>query len=195
MTVEEALTLLKKDALFYESSGGGVTLSGGEPLAQAKFAIALLKALKGEGIHTVVDTSGYAPWEHLAECAAYTDLFLYDIKHLDALSHEELTGLDNTLILTNLRKLARQGADIWLRTPIIPGLNDAPEHLSRIGDLMRELNLREINLLPYHNLGKGKYEKLGLSYDLPLLAEPTEEHMEKLRCILLAKGLNAHIGG
>lgn len=195
MTVEEALTVLKKDALFYEGSGGGVTLSGGEPLGQAEFAAALLQALKREGIHTVMDTSGYAPWEQLAECSGYTDLFLYDIKHLDAARHKELTGVDNTLILANLQKLAERGADIWLRIPLLPGLNDAPEHIAAIGDMARELGIREVYLLPYHHLAQAKYEKLGLSYRMHDLAEPGSEQMEGLQKILLKKGLNAYVGG
>ena len=195
MTVEQALTLLKKDALFYESSGGGVTLSGGEPLEQAEFALELLKALKRESIHTALDTAGYAPWPQLEKFVENTDLFLYDVKHLDALQHEHLTGVDNELILSNLRKLSRGGAHIWLRIPLLPGLNDAPEHVTAIGDLARELSIREIYLLPYHYLAIGKYEKLGLTYVLPDLNEPKQERMEELREILLNKGLNAHIGG
>jgi len=195
MTVEQAQALLMKDALFYESSGGGVTLSGGEPLSQATFAAALLQALKREGVHTVLDTCGHAPWAQVAECAAYTDLFLYDIKHLDASRHQQLTGVDNALILANLRKLSLEGAHIWLRTPLIPGYNDAPEHVAALGDLARELGVREVYLLPYHRLGMGKYEKLGLTYELAEIAEPAAEHMEGLQQILLKKGLNAHVGG
>jgi len=195
LTVEETLTLLKKDALFYECSDGGVTLSGGEPLAQAEFSAALLKALKSEGIHTALDTSGYAPWEQLAKCAEVTDLFLYDIKHLDPCRHKRLTGVDNVLILANLRQLVKGGANIWLRIPIIPGLNDAPEHLAALGDLARELGVKETHLLAYHHLAVGKYEKLGLRYELPDLQEPTKEHMQNLKQMLLDKGLNAHIGG
>jgi pyruvate formate lyase activating enzyme len=195
ISVQETLALLKKDAIFYESSGGGVTVSGGEPLGQAEFTLALLKALRREGIHTALDTCGQAPWPQVAECAAYTDLFLYDIKHLDAIKHEHFTGADNKLILSNLRRLAGQGAHIWLRTPVLPGINDDPQHIAALGDLARELGIREVYLLPYHHLAAGKYEKLGLTYKLPDLAQPTMEHMEELRQILLNKGLNAHIGG
>ena len=195
MTVEEVLTLLKKDAMFYESSGGGVTLSGGEPLVQAEFTAALLKALQEQGIHTALDTSGYAPWEQLAACAVYTDLFLYDIKHLEPLRHQQLTGVDNALILANLRRLAQSGAHIWLRIPIIPGLNDTPEHLQALGDLAGELGIREVYLLPYHHMAMGKYQKLGLTYKVPEIPEPTEEQMNYLRQLLANKGLNAHIGG
>jgi pyruvate formate lyase activating enzyme len=195
MTVEEALTQLKKDALFYESSGGGVTLSGGEPLVQAEFTEALLYALKREGIHTALDTCGHAPWERLEKCAPYTDLFLYDIKHLDVAEHERLTGADNALILANLRRLAEQGARIWLRLPLLPGLNDAPEHIAAVGDLACELGVKEAYVLPYHHLAMGKYEKLGLTYKLPALAEPTAQQLEGLRRILENKGLNAYVGG
>lgn len=195
MTVAEAAAVLLKDALFYESSGGGVTISGGEPLAQPEFTLELLQALQQADVHTTVDTSGHAPWPALEKCAKYTDLFLYDIKHLDAARHQELTGVDNTLILDNLRRLAARGANIWLRMPILPGLNDAPEHIETVGELARQLGLREIYLLPYHHLAVGKYEKLGMQYQLPNLAEPSQEHMEELQQILLSKGLNAYIGG
>ena len=227
MTVAEVLAQVKKDTPFYESSGGGVTLSGGEPLAQAEFAAALLQALKREGMHTALDTSGYAPWEQLEKCAEYTDLFLYDIKHLDPVQHERLTGTDNVLILENLRRLAKRiaeteveraagqvarrvpgrdkqhvveyaawwGTDIWLRIPLLPGLNDDAGHIAAVGDLARELGIREVCLLPYHHLAMGKYEKLGLTYEAPDLTEPTEQHMEELRQILVGKGLSAHIGG
>ncbi|MCL1974870.1 MAG: glycyl-radical enzyme activating protein [Firmicutes bacterium] len=195
MTVPEVLQVVKKDMLFYESSGGGVTLSGGEPLLQAEFAASLLHELQREGIHTVLDTSGYAPFEQIAACASYTDLFLYDIKHLDAQFHQQLTGIDNTLILDNLHKLAELGADIWLRTPVIPSFNDAVWHINAIGNLARKLGIKDVYLLPYHHLAQGKYEKLGQVYKLPGLAEPAQEHMEALLQILLDKGLNAYIGG
>ena len=191
MTVAEVLTLVQKDAIFYEGSGGGVTLSGGEPLAQAEFAAALLQELQRQGIHTALDTSGFAPVEHLMACAAHTDLFLYDIKHMDPLRHQQLTGVDNALILANLRALARQGAQIWLRIPLLPGLNDAPGHIAAIGDMARALGIGEVYLLPYHHLAQGKYEKLGLTCKLHDLQEPAQEHMEELREILLKKGLNA----
>jgi pyruvate formate lyase activating enzyme len=195
MTVEETLALLKKDQMFYESSGGGVTITGGEPLAQFDFTFALLKGLKKEGIHTTLDTCGFAPWHELEACAGYTDLFLYDIKHLDAKIHEQLTGVDNRLILSNLRKLTNHGADIWLRVPILPGLNDEPEHIKALGDLAQEINVKKVYLLPYHHMAVGKYEKLGIAYELTDLPEPTQEHMEQLRDILLNRGLNAYIGG
>jgi len=195
MTVAQVLKLLKKDTPFYEGSGGGVTISGGEPLAQAEFTAALLQALKRENIHTALDTAGHAPWADVEKCAEYTDLFLYDIKYLGPEQHQQLTGMDNTLILANLHRLVEYGADIWLRMPILPGLNDAPQHIAAVGDLARQLGIREVYLLPYHNLAMGKYEKLGLTYKLPDLAEPTEQHMEELRQILENKGLNAHIGG
>jgi pyruvate formate lyase activating enzyme len=195
MTVAEVLAQVKKDELFYESSGGGVTISGGEPLAQAEFTAALLQALKRAGIHTTLDTSGNVSWADVEKCAGHTDLFLYDIKHLDPAQHEQLTGVDNALILANLHRLAERGANIWLRIPLIPGLNDAPEHIAAVGDLARELGIREVYLLPYHHLAMGKYEKLGLTYKLPDLIEPTQQHMEELQGILLKKGLNAYIGG
>ena len=195
MTVPEVMTEIQKDAMFYESSGGGVTISGGEPLSQPDFTLALLKELKQEGIHTTLDTSGYAPASALTPCIEYTDVFLYDIKHMDSTLHEQLTGVSNMLILSNLRILAQHGCDIRLRLPVLPGLNDAPAHIAAVGNLADELGIKEVHLLPYHHLARGKYEKLGLTYELPNLAEPTEQQMTELQGILLRKGINAHIGG
>lgn len=195
MTVEEIMLVLRKDALFYENSGGGVTISGGEPLWQAEFTLALLKQLKQEGIHTALDTSGHAPWAELNACAKYCDLFLFDIKHLYPTRHKQITGEDNTLILSNLRQLVGLGAKVWLRFPVLPGLNDQEEHVQTLGDLAKILSIKQIYLLPYHHLAKGKYEKMGLIYQLPDLSEPTEQRMTELREMLLAKGLNVHIGG
>ncbi|MDO4581620.1 MAG: glycyl-radical enzyme activating protein [Bacillota bacterium] len=184
-----------KDALFYQQSGGGVTLSGGEPLSHDAFALALLQRLKADGIHTAVDTAGFVPWRVFEQLDPYIDLYLYDIKHLDSDIHEQYTRVPNQPILDNLQKLSQLAREIWLRIPLIPGVNDDPGHIRRIGELARRLGLREIYLLPYHRMAAAKYARLQLPYTLGALEEPQQQQLEELADILSATGANAHIGG
>ena len=159
---EDVLREVLRDRVFYETSGGGLTLSGGEPLLQPAFAAALLRAAKAEGLHTAVETSGFAPWKDLDALAGSVDLFLYDIKETDPERHREFTGVPNESILGNLRKLHAGGARIALRCPIIPACNDREDHFAGIAALMRELpGLAETELLAYHPLGQGKGARLG----------------------------------
>lgn len=195
MTVEELLAEVAKDEPFYEQSKGGVTLSGGEPLSQAEFAAEFLRACKDKGYHTTVDTSGFVPQRVFEQVLPYVDLFLYDVKHLDNDQHEKYMKAPNEAILRNLRWLAARHANIWVRVPLIPSVNDDPQHIKRIGELTRELGLREIYLLPYHKMAQAKYKRLRLPYTLPMLEDPTEEEMAPLAQILSDLGLNVHIGG
>ena len=195
-TLPQLLSELLKDRVFYEQSGGGVTLSGGEPLAQEDFAIALLAELKKQGIHTTVDTAGFLPRRVFERAVPYTDLFLYDIKHLDSEVHERYTGLGNGPILDNLRYVAAQGKEVWVRVPVVPGVNDAPEHLQRVAALTRQLGLRRLHLLPYHKIAMSKYERMGLPYALADLPEPSDEQMQELAALLAAPGgLEVVVGG
>ncbi len=194
-TIEEVLAELDKDRLFYDQSGGGVTLSGGEPLSQGEFVIDLLKACKARGYHTAVDTSGYVPQSMLAQALPYTDLFLYDIKALDPAKHQEYIGAPLGPVADNLRWLAGQGARIWLRIPVIPGVNDDAKEMAAIRDLAKACHLQEVYLLPYHNIAESKYQRLGLPYRLAGLANPKPEQMEALRLWWTESGFNAHIGG
>ena len=188
MTLAQVMDSVLKDLPFYEASGGGVTLSGGEPAAQKDFALAILAECKKQDIHTALDTSGCVPWESLAELVPFTDLFLYDIKHLDDEVHHKYTGESNKLILENLNRLVALIKDtpkkIWLRMPVMPGINDDEEHMRRVGFLMKELGLQDIYLLPYHNIAKGKYERLGFEYRLNDLDQPGEEHIGRLQFII-----------
>ena len=195
MTVEQLMKEVSKDQPFYEESHGGVTFSGGEPLSQNEFVLEALKACKAKGYHTTVDTSGFVPQRVVEAVAPYVDLFLYDIKHLDNDQHEKYMRAPNEPILRNLRWLAEHQANIWIRVPLIPGINDAPDHIRRIGELMRELGLKEIYLLPYHKMAQAKYKRLRLPYTLGFLEDPTEEEIEPLAEILRKQGLNVHIGG
>jgi len=153
---------IEKDLLFYDESGGGVTLSGGEPLAQASFSISLLSECRKRRIHTAVDTCGHAEWEVLRDAARWADLILYDVKHPSADRHRELTGVTNERILENLRRLDGEGCVLWIRVPVIPGLNDAPEDIAALGGIVADLDAVEaVHLLPYHPGGEAKRERLG----------------------------------
>jgi pyruvate formate lyase activating enzyme len=160
--VEDVLDVIEKDVLFYDQSGGGVTLSGGEPLAQPEFAAALLSECRQRRIHTAVDTCAYAKQDVLATIAELTDLFLFDVKHLDDASHLALTGVSNGKILENLHWLDERGDRIWVRYPLIPGLNDTPDDLAALARLVDRLeSVDAVHVLPFHRGGESKRERLG----------------------------------
>ncbi|MBQ9735655.1 MAG: glycyl-radical enzyme activating protein [Clostridia bacterium] len=186
-TVEELLPALLADRGFYESSGGGVTLSGGECLTQSAFCEALLRALKAEGIHTAVDTSGFVPREALARVLPYTDVFLFDVKAIDPAVHRRCTGQDNAPILDNLRYLDAAGAKIEVRIPFVPHHNDG--ELPAIATLLSSLkNLTGVRVLPYHTGAGSRYAALGMENTLPDVL-PTKEALEGAKAILREKGL------
>ena len=167
MTVEEVLVEVLKDTPFYQTSGGGMTLSGGEPMAQYVFTKALLTGAKARGLHTCMETSGFAPWKHLEAVAPLVDLFLYDIKETDPVRHKEWTGVALKPIQENLQALDRVGSQLILRCPIIPGINDRDDHFAGIAELANGLShLVEIDLMPYHPLGKSKSDRIGKVYPL-----------------------------
>jgi pyruvate formate lyase activating enzyme len=162
MTVEEVLDDVLKDRPFYETSGGGMTISGGEPIQQFEFTKALLVAAKENNLHTCLDTSGWAAQKQYRQLIDSVDIFLYDLKETDPAKHEEFTGVTLAPILKNLREIDRLGKKIMLRCPIIPGLNDREEHLREIARIANGLkNLLEIDVLPYHPLGKSKSARIG----------------------------------
>jgi glycyl-radical enzyme activating protein len=173
-TVESIMAVVLRDRLFYDQSGGGLTISGGEPMLQAEFTLALLKVAKAEGIHTCLDTSGVASQHALEKVLPFVDLFLFDYKATDPQAHKKFTGVSNELILANLDFLVHQGASIRLRCPFIPGVNDSPDHLEGIAALHRRYpGLDGIDLMAYHNIGNAKYERYGLTN--PLLGLQTTE--------------------
>lgn len=194
-TVAEVMREIEKDSIFYEESGGGVTFSGGEALYQPEFLDALLTACKAKGIHTALDTSGYAPWEAIDRIADKVDLFLYDIKLMDDEKHKKYTGASNQLIFENLKKLAADQRRIWIRIPVIPGINDDEKNIKDIGDFLSSLNLRDVYLLPYHNIAIDKYARLGKTYPLPELALLSDKQMDNVIEILKASSLHINIGG
>jgi pyruvate formate lyase activating enzyme len=189
-TVEELAARVSKDIPFYEQSGGGVTISGGEPFTQPEFVLQLLKALKGRGIHTAVDTTGFAPFKLIEPAIPYVDLFLYDLKHMDSEKHAAAIGTPNEMILENARKIAAGGGKMQIRIPIIPSFNDSEENIRETGKFCASLGnaVVLIQLLPYHNLGVVKYQRIS---DKPVLeaAPPSEEKMDSLKKMLEAMHL------
>lgn len=184
MTVREVVDVAIRDLPFYKTSGGGVTISGGEPYYQYPFLLALLKTLKNEGLHTTVETSGTVSPEKLDATAPYVDLFLYDIKIIDPARHKQYCGADNALILQNARRLAESGAQIKYRTPIIPGYNTNEEDLRQLGEFIKSLpGEKELELMAYHHIGSGKYEALGMEYPLETIkpADNTDAQKDFLK--------------
>lgn len=180
MTVDAVLAEVMKDAPFYETSGGGMTISGGEPMAQFAFTQALLAGAKAKGLHTCIETSGFAAREQYKAIHTQVDLFLYDLKETDPARHEEWTRVALKPIHANLLALDRLGCRIILRCPIIPGMNDREDHLSGIAAVANELShLLEIHLMPYHPLGKSKSERLGKVYPLTLSSFAEDEHVQE----------------
>ena len=170
-SLDEVFGRIRKDMLFYRNSGGGVTLSGGEVLAQHAFAVELCGRCAALGIHTAIETSGFAPYEHFRALALVADVIFYDIKHLDPARHKELTGQDNALILANLERfLAETDKSVHIRLPLVPGLNDDAAHLEAYGAYLAGLpgvpERADLEVLPYHRLGKDKYAMLGREYGL-----------------------------
>lgn len=194
----DILKILDKDRIFLQQSGGGVTFSGGEPMMQFDFLTGVLKACRANGYHTTVDTSGYSSPENFKAVMPFTDLFLFDIKHLDETRHIQFTGVSNTGILDNLRMVINSGKDVMVRIPVIPGKNDDPVHLSELRDLLSEINgenLKKINLLPFHRIGKAKYSKFGLEYRMNDTEQPSHERMMELKEFFGETGIKVKIGG
>ncbi len=193
MTVEEVLDTIKQDSLFYRNSDGGTTASGGEAAMQPEFLTELFRRCQEIGIHTALDTTGYVQWDTLKQILEYTDLVLLDIKHIDPSVHKELTGLDSTIILENARKIAKSGKPVWVRYPLIPGCNDSEENISATGKFVLSLDLKQIDILPYHKLGQGKYERLGLEYPLQNAQSYSEHQIEQIKARLEQLGLEVRV--
>ncbi len=189
---EEVLEEVFKDSVFYKNSSGGVTVSGGEPLYQAEFTAALLAGCKKAGLHTALDTTGHAPWEAMEEVLRFTDLVLFDVKHLDPAAHRRGTGVDNRLILENLMKISGR-AVLWLRVPVIPGFNDSGDLIRDIADLGKRAGAEKISLLPYHEGGRSKCDQIGKAYRLPETNPPGEDLLNRLKGIVEEAGIRAAI--
>jgi pyruvate formate lyase activating enzyme len=198
MSAQGVFEEIKRDGIFYERSGGGITLSGGEPLAQPGFATSILRLCKGVYIHTALETCGYVKWEIFEEVLNFVDLLLYDFKHMDPVKHKKYTGVSNRLILDNARRASRKlSIPMWVRIPVIPGYNDSSENIEATAKFIaEELGncVKRVSLLPYHRLGETKFERLEASYSVST-SPPSEEHLQELQKVFERFGLSAYIGG
>lgn len=196
ITVEQAVEEIEKDRVFYDESQGGITLSGGEPLMQPQFATAVLKECKNRGIHTVLDTCGYADPEILQEVSEYVDLFLFDVKIIDDEKHRHYTGVSNQQIFHNLRTLSKNGKTIHIRIPIIPGITDDEGNIQMLGTFLAPLqHIDNISLLPYHRAWLMKHRKIKASSE-PCIADiPPPESLTRIQEILETCRLKTSIGG
>lgn len=204
VTVDELLAEILRDRLFFDDSGGGVTFSGGEPVAQPDFLAAALEACRHQGVHTAVDTSGFCRRQDLLRAARWTDLFLFDLKHMDPVRHRELTGASNRRILENLEALAAVHQGIRIRVPVVPGMNDDPENLEATARFVASLpGVRRLDLLPYHRHGRHKRERLEPVADPPTVSResrddvrpPEPAAVDRLAGIVRDAGLETRIGG
>ncbi len=196
MSVEDVMAEVLKDRAFYDESRGGVTFSGGEPLMQHEFLFEVLRACGARGIHRAVDTTGFASSEVLLHIAEETDLFLYDLKHMNPEEHKKYTGVDNALILTNLQKLASRNAEVNIRIPFIPGINDSRENLLETARFLSSLpKAYTVSLLPYHAAAMEKYHKLGRDYLLKDVLPPSEHQLRQAARIVEGCGLTVKIRG
>jgi pyruvate formate lyase activating enzyme len=187
---------LVKDAIFYRGSGGGVTFSGGEPLYQADFLYELLLASKEQGWHTAVDTCGHAPFASFAKIMSLVDLFLYDLKIIDAAKHRRLTGSDNGLILENLTGLSRETCSLAIRIPLIPGSNDSRTDITQLADFCAALPRRHpVHILPYHRGGSGKRKRLGQADPVPGVRPPSPAKVQKVKEIFFRRNVSVICGG
>lgn len=196
MTVDAVMAEIMRDAAFYDESGGGVTFSGGEPLLQGEFLLALLQACKAQGLHTALDTCGYAPTSTLSAVRQHVDLFLYDVKLMDDQRHRQVTGVSNGPILDHLRLLAADGQRVILRVPVIPQVNDDEENIRQIAALARGLpSIERIDLLAYHRIGNNKYDRLDRPNPMPETVPPSPDRLSDIVRAFESAGLQVKIGG
>jgi len=197
-TVDDIIKILDQEKVFISHSKGGVTFSGGEPMVQSEFLLEALKSCNDRGYSTAVDTSGYSSAENYRNIIPYTDLFLFDIKHLDDLKHIGSTGVSNTGILENFRLLLESGKDIMIRIPVIPGFNDDMVHMEELKNFILASGIRsvnKINLLPYHKIGSSKYKRFKMPYMMEGVEPPSSEAMQQLKQLFMETGIKVKIGG
>lgn len=196
ITVDALMVEILKDQVFYEESAGGVTFSGGEPLAQPDFLKAILQKCKEHNIHTAVDTTGYVSKANLRQILPYTDLFLFDLKIMDPLKHLRYTEVSNTEILDNLEYLHDKNARINIRIPMIPGITFTPENLEQISNYLQQFNpLPDVNLLPFHRIGENKYNRYNIKYKMTSPTEPAKEEINAVIENFQSQGISVKIGG
>ena len=190
-TVREVMDTVMQDLPFYEESGGGITLSGGEMLAQPEFAVSLLKASKENNLHTCAETTGFAKQEVFASVIENLDLILFDVKHWNSEKHKEGTGVKNERILANLKYAIDQGKDVLPRIPVIPGFNDSIEDAANLARVIKEAGSTKCQLLPFHQFGENKYEQLGREYSYKDVTAYHREDLEEYRQTMIDCGINA----
>jgi len=197
MDIELIMVEIRKDALFYKNSGGGVTFGGGEPLLWPDFIADLAERCKKEGIHTAIETCGAVPWSNIETVIPATDLFLYDLKHMDPKNHENFCGQSNDKIIENLQNLSRERkAEVIVRIPIIPGYNDDKENIITMAKFISGLGtIKKIHILSYFKYHLKKYEWLGRDYLLEGLQPPSDEKMNEIKMLIEKQGLKVSIGG
>lgn len=197
-SINDLMKEIEKDSMFYESSFGGITLSGGEVMLQdSNFIVSLLKKIKKKGYNVAIDTCGYAPQTNYEKVLPYIDTFLYDIKIMDNEKHEKYMGKGNKLILSNLKYLSENNANIYIRIPVIGTVNDDDENMEQIIKFLKEnICVKQVNLLPYHNIASSKYDRLDIKYKGENFTIPSKERMEELQEIFIKGGFNnTKIGG
>lgn len=197
-TADEVFKEIAADSLFYQESGGGVTLSGGEPLAQPEFAASILKKCRDAGLHTALDTCGYASWTTAREVLRYVNLVLFDFKHMNPEIHRKYTGVSNELILQNAEKIHHDmSIPMWARVTLVPGFNDSVENIEATARFIadRLSNAIPVHLLPYHRLGEAKWERLDRENEIASIEIPGERQLAECRRIFESFGLTAIMGG
>lgn len=197
MSVDEIIVEVEKDRSFYENSGGGLTLSGGEPTLHTDFAVQLLKNARERGIHTCLDTNGFCEWNALIRVAEHTDIVLFDLKHIDPDIHKEKTGVDNTKILENLSLLSGKDKEVWIRIPVIPGFNDSIGFHVRAAEFLSRLpgKVSRVDLLPFHNWCQDKYGWLGINWSLKEKEAIDPSFLEIPADLYRDKGIETTVGG
>ncbi|PWB54095.1 MAG: glycyl-radical enzyme activating protein [Anaerolineales bacterium] len=186
VSIAELMAEIMRDVPFFDQSGGGVTFTGGEPLAQPEFLVEALKHCKEHHIHAAVDTCGHTSWENFQAILPLTDLFLYDLKLVDEARHMRYTGVTNRLLLGNLRRLSETGANILVRIPLIPGINNDVTSINHFANFLSSLpRLEGVALMPYHTIGVAKYEALGMSYKLGDIQVPTKDQISQIEEVFL----------
>ena len=194
MTVDQLVDEVKKDEIVFKHSHGGVTISGGEPLFNAEFALNLLKAFKKERINTGVDTCGYSPWSDIEPMLPYVDFFLWDIKHMDPKQHKKLTGVSNELILNNARAVSAKGVPLYIRIPLITGCNDSEENIRATCEFVKGLtSVVEVSLMPLHHLGKARYDSLNIPYPIGNLVLIPDSKLQDVKKLIESYGLKCRI--
>lgn len=193
-TSEEVISVVSRDEVFYRRSGGGMTLSGGEPLMQQDFSAALVKEAKKKNIHVAIETSGFQKWDLLWKVIKNVDLVLLDIKMMESKKHKKIIGVSNDLILDNARKIKRRNKEVIIRVPVIPGYNDSLDNLIETAKFCNSIRVKEMHLLPYHSLGEYKYIQLGREYKLTGLEPPSKEKLNSIAIKITSKyGVNVFV--